>query len=205
MQIRWSVIPIILLIMFLLTGACTSGGSPSAVPASTYQGMAASPAETSPAAGDAGTFSLTVDSLAPGAVLPDVYTCKGTSTSPPVSWTGTPPGTKSLVLIVEDPDAPKGMFTHWLVYNIPPGDGGIAPGQANGKTLDDGAQQGEGSSGSRGYYPACPPVGSTHRYIFRIYASDQYLSLPTADRAAIDDALAGHTIATTAFMTTFTR
>ena len=69
-------------------------------------------------------------------------------------------------------------------------DGELAQGQANAKVLSNGAQQGESSNGFRGYYPPCPPIGSTHRYIFRLYALDRYLTLPTADRAAIDQALA---------------
>ena len=125
--------------------------------------------------------------------------------SPQVSWSGIPAGTKSLVLILEDPDAPSGIFTHWLVYNIPPRDGEFAQGQANAKVLSNGAQQGESSNGFRGYYPPCPPLGSTHRYIFRLYALDLYIALPTADRAAIDQALAGQTIAKTEFITTFSR
>lgn len=67
-----------------------------------------------------GRFSLQVDALAPGSVLPDMYTCKGAMESPELSWENIPTGTKSLVLIVDDPDAPKGTFTHWLLYNIPP-------------------------------------------------------------------------------------
>ena len=163
------------------------------------------PAHSVQSATSAGTLTLRVDSLSPGSVLPDVYTCKGTMESPQVSWSGIPAGTKSLVLIIEDPDAPSGIFTHWLVYNIPPRDGELAQGQANAKVLSNGAQQGESSNGFRGYYPPCPPLGSTHRYIFRLYALDLYLALPTADRAAIDQALAGQTIAKTEFITTFSR
>jgi phosphatidylethanolamine-binding protein (PEBP) family uncharacterized protein len=71
--------------------------------------------------------------------------------------------------------------------------------------LSNEAQQGESSNGFRGYYPPCPPIGSTHRYIFRLYAADLYFSLPTADRAAIGQALTGHTLTTTEFTTTFKR
>ena len=119
-----------------------------------------------------GTLSLGVGSLSPGSALPDVYTCKGASESPQVSWSGIPAGTKSLVLILEDPDAPTGVFTHWLVYNIPPRIRGVAQGQPNAKVLSNEAQQGESSTGQRGYYPPCPPPGSTHRYIFHLYALD---------------------------------
>jgi Raf kinase inhibitor-like YbhB/YbcL family protein len=146
-----------------------------------------------------------VASLSPGTSLPEVYTCKGASESPEVSWSGIPAGTKSLVLILEDPDAPSGKFTHWLVYNIPPQSGELAQAQPNAKVLSNEAQQGESSTGFRGYYPPCPPVGSTHRYIFRLYALDLYLALPTADRAAIDQAMADHTLAKTEFTTTFGR
>jgi Raf kinase inhibitor-like YbhB/YbcL family protein len=146
-----------------------------------------------------------VDTLSTGAALPDVYTCKGAGESPEVAWSGIPAGTKSLVLILDDPDAPAGTFTHWLVYNIPPGCGDLAQGQPNVKVLSNDAQQGESSTGSRGYFPPCPPIGSTHRYIFHLYAADIYLALPTADRAAIDEALNGHTLAKTEFTTTFKR
>ena len=100
---------------------------------------------------------------------------------------------------------PMVLYTHWLVYNIPPPIRGACTGQPNAKVLSNGAQQGESSNGFRGYYPPCPPIGSTHRYIFRLYALDLYLTLPTADRAAIDQALAGQTIAKTEFITTFSR
>jgi hypothetical protein len=123
-----------------------------------------------------------VDILIPGAALPDVYTCKGAGESPKVSRRGIPDGTKSLVIILDDPDAPTGTFTHWLVYNIPPGSGELAQGRPNDKVLSNDAQQGESSTGSRGYFPPCPPIGSTHRYIFHLYALDLYLPLPSADR-----------------------
>jgi len=153
-----------------------------------------------------GTLTLTVDSLSPGNSLPKVYTCDGSGESPEVSWSGIPVGTKSLVLIVDDPDAPTGTFTHWLVYNIPPTSGGLAQGPTSAtKVLSNDAQQGESSNGFRGYYYPCPPPGSTHRYIFRLYAADIYITLPTADRAAIDKALNEHTLEKTEFITTYTR
>jgi hypothetical protein len=77
-----------------------------------------------------GTFTLTVDSLSPGDVLPELYICKGAGDSPEISWSGIPDGTKSLVLIADDPDVPAGRFTHWLVYNIPPVSGDLAQGQS---------------------------------------------------------------------------
>jgi Raf kinase inhibitor-like YbhB/YbcL family protein len=146
-----------------------------------------------------------VASLTPGAILPDIYSCKGAGESPAISWDGIPDGTKSLVLILDDPDAPAGPFTHWIVYNIPPTAGGLAPAQPNAKVLASGAQQGETTAGSRGYYPPCPPIGTTHRYVFRLYAVDMDITQPTADRNSIDWALNGHTLTKAEFTTTFRR
>jgi hypothetical protein len=144
-------------------------------------------------------------SLSPGSVLPDVYTCKGASESPEVAWSGVPNSTKSLVLILDDPDAPNGRFTHWIVFNIPPDSHGFSRAQPNTKVLANGAQQGRNSDGSRSYYPPCPPIGTTHRYVFRLYAVDMDITQPTADRESIDWALTGHTIAATEFTTKFKR
>ena len=205
MDIRWFILFLLLLSGFVYFGGCTSTTSPS--PGQSPTGSS-HPAQSGPqvqSAVSSGIFTLRVDSLSPGSVLPDVYTCKGTMASPQVAWSGIPEGTKSLVLILEDPDAPNGVYTHWLVYNIPPLDGEIAQGQTNAKVLSNGAQQGESSNGFRGYYPPCPPIGSTHHYLFRLYALDLYLTLPTADRAAIEQALASQTIAQTEFITTFSR
>ena len=206
MQNRWFTFLVIVLTGCVIFGGCTSTTSPSAPqspsgsPQPVQSGQQSVQSTTS-----SGTLTLGVASLSPGSALPDVYTCKGASESPQVSWSGIPAGTKSLVLILEDPDAPTGVFTHWLVYNIPPGSGEFAQGQPNAKVLSNEAQQGESSTGQRGYYPPCPPPGSTHRYIFHLYALDWYLSLPTADRASINEALNGHMLAKTEFITTFTR
>jgi Raf kinase inhibitor-like YbhB/YbcL family protein len=150
-------------------------------------------------------LTIRVDSLSKGAILPDIYTCKGSGISPPVSWDGIPPGTKSLVLILDDPDAPNGSFTHWIVFNIPPVNGELAQAQPNAKVLAIGAQQGDTSSGSRGYYPPCPPIGETHHYVFRLYAVDMDITQPTADRSSIEWALNGHTIENTEIVTIFKR
>jgi Raf kinase inhibitor-like YbhB/YbcL family protein len=206
MHNRWLIIAGVIIIAFLIFGGCTSTAPPPAAaspPVSPAPAQPAYPGTQSSASSE--TFTLNVDSLAPGSVLPDLYTCKGASESPEVSWDGVPPGTKSLALVLDDPDAPDGRFTHWIIYNIPPESGGLARGQPNAKVLASGAQQGDHSAGSRGYYPPCPPVGTTHRYIFRLYAVDMDITQPTADRDSIDWALTGHTVATTEFITTFKR
>jgi Raf kinase inhibitor-like YbhB/YbcL family protein len=206
MHIRWSVFSAVILSVLVIFGGCTSTKPQSAVqpvPGTLQQ----TPSGQQPAqsAVSSAKLTLAVDSLSQGAALPDVYTCKGAGESPRVSWSGIPREAKSLVLIVDDPDAPAGTFTHWLVYNIPPEQGELAQGQPFLKVLSNDAQQGESSTGSRGYYPPCPPLGSTHRYIFRLYAVDMDITQPTADRASIDWALTGHTIAKTEFTTTFGR
>lgn len=160
------------------------------------------PAQVSTASED---FTLTVDSVTPGATLPQEFTCTGSSRTPGVSWVNVPSGTKSFVLILDDPDAASGTFTHWLIYNIPPDAMSIDPGQPDGKVLSDGAQIGMNSADSRGYYPPCPPPGKAHRYIFRLYAVDMIISQPTADRASIDWALSGHTLGKSQVVTTFKR
>ena len=200
MQIRWLISTILIIVILLLFG-CISTAPP---PATSTTPSPTQPAYETTSAVTSG-LTIRVDSLGAGSPLPDAYTCKGASESPQVSWDGIPVGTKSLVLIMDDPDAPNGRFTHWIVYNIPPVSGELARAQQNAKVLSTGAQQGDTSAGSRGYYPPCPPIGTTHRYVFRLYAVDMDITQPTADRDSIDWALTGHTIAETKFTTTFTR
>ena len=193
----------VILISLLVSGGCTSVAPSYPAPVTPAPDISLSHTTSSPV--PPGTFMLNVDSLAPGSALPEIYSCKGAGESPAVSWDGIPAGTKSLVLILEDPDAPSGTFTHWLVYNIPIDARNIPAGQTAQKVLSSGAQQGDTSAGSRGYYPPCPPVGTTHRYIFRLYAVDMDITQPTANRDSIDWALQGHTLAKTEFFTTLKR
>jgi len=162
------------------------------------------PVTNSPATGK-GSFSVRVDALATGAVLPEAYTCTGAGESPAVSWENVPQGTKSFVLIVDDPDAPAGTFTHWLVYNIPQDIRQIYRAQPNAKVLANGAQQGDNSAGSRGYFPPCPPIGPAHHYVFSVYALDYEISMPTADREGIDWAITNHVLGRANAITTFKR
>jgi len=191
----------VLIIVVVIAGGCTSTApsspsSPAPSPTADQQGN--TPVH-------AGAFSVRADALTPGSVLPDIYTCKGAGETPEVVWDGVPSGTKSLALVLDDPDAPNGSFTHWIVFNLPPDSHGLARAQPNAKVLANGGQQGETSAGSRVYYPPCPPPGSTHRYVFRLYAVDMDITQPTADRDSLDWALTGHTLAKTEFTTTFRR
>lgn len=103
--------------------------------------------------------------------IPDKYTCKGEGVSVPLEFLEIPPETKSLALIMEDPDAPSGTFTHWKVEGIDPTVENVAEG-----TVPRGGTLGRTSIGSTGYVPPCPPSG-THRYIFKLFALDEKLNI----------------------------
>ena len=134
-------------------------------------------------------MKVTSSAFHEGANIPSKFTCDGSDTSPPLQIAGVLSGAKSLVLIVDDPDAPGGLFTHWLVWNIPPQTGSIAEGSAP-KGV-----QGANDFGKSGYRGPCPPPG-THRYSFKIFALDRELELGSgAKRSQVDAAMKGHVIA----------
>jgi len=121
--------------------------------------------------------------------IPSKFTCDGSDTSPPLQITGVPSEAKSLVLIVDDPDAPGGLFTHWLTWNIPPQTNSISEGNAS-KGV-----HGTNDFGKPGYKGPCPPLG-THRYSFKIYALDREVDLRGgAKRSQLDAAMKGHVVA----------
>jgi Raf kinase inhibitor-like YbhB/YbcL family protein len=117
-------------------------------------------------------FVLSSPAFSTGQVIPAKYTCDGENLSPPLQWSGAPPGTRSFVLIIEDPDAPSGVFRHWAVYNLPPELTALPEGigrQASAETL----HQGVNDFGHRRYDGPCPPPGhGTHHYHFRLAALD---------------------------------
>ena len=140
------------------------------------------------AAGGA-TMKITSSAFHEGGNIPSKFTCDGSDTSPPLQIAGVPSDAKSLVLIVDDPDAPGGLFTHWLVWNIPPHTTSISEG--NGPT----GVQGANDFGKSGYRGPCPPSGA-HRYSFKIFALDRELELRSgARRSQVDAAMKGHVIA----------
>jgi Raf kinase inhibitor-like YbhB/YbcL family protein len=124
-----------------------------------------------------------------GANIPSKFTCDGSDTNPPLQISGVPAEAKSLVLIADDPDAPGGLFTHWVIWNIPPRTSSIADGSAP-KGV-----KGTNDFGRSGYGAPCPPSG-THRYYFRVLALDRELDLGSgAKRGQLDAAMKGHVIA----------
>jgi len=123
--------------------------------------------------------------------IPRRHTCDGADASPPLAWTGVPDGTHSLALLVEDPDARRGTWVHWLVYDIPPGAGEIP----EGGPLPDGAREGRTDFGEPGYGGPCPPPGPPHRYVFRLFALDADMGLPDgASRADLLREISGHVL-----------
>jgi Raf kinase inhibitor-like YbhB/YbcL family protein len=150
------------------------------------------------AAGGA-NMKITSSAFQEGASIPSKFSCDGANTSPPLQIAEVPSGAKSLVLIVDDPDAPSGLFTHWAVWNISPQTDAIAEGSRP-KGV-----QGTNDFGKSGYGGPCPPSG-THRYYFKIFALDRELDLPFgAKRSQLDAAMKGHVVAQGELMGRYSR
>jgi Raf kinase inhibitor-like YbhB/YbcL family protein len=150
------------------------------------------------AAGGA-TVKITSSAFQEGASIPSKFTCEGGDTSPPLQIAGVPAGAKSLVLIVDDPDAPGGLFTHWMLWNISPQTNAISEGSAP-KGV-----HGANDFGKSGYGGPCPPSG-THRYYFKILALDRELDLPSGTkRSQLDAAMKGHVVARGELMGRYSR
>ncbi len=115
-------------------------------------------------------MNLTSKSFQEGAPIPVKYTCDGDDTSPHIRWDNIPKDTTTLALIMEDPDAPSGTFTHWILYNIPTGDHVLEPVVPIAKKLENGAVHGKNDFGKYGYRGPCPPKGEEHRYFFKLFA-----------------------------------
>ncbi len=143
---------------------------------------------------------VTSSAFAQGGNIPTKYSCDGQSDSPPLQWSGAPADTKSYALIVDDPDAPSGTFTHWVAYDIP----------ASVTSAAEGANQigksGKNGAGKPGYTGPCPPRG-THRYFFHLYALDvPTLNLPDgASKDAVTAAMQGHILAQAELMGKYSR
>lgn len=140
----------------------------------------------------ASTLSLHSPAFAANSAIPVQYTCDGADKAPPLIWQDAPDNTKTFVLIMDDPDAPTGVWDHWILLNIPAKIGQLA---AGGETPSD-ALSLQNSWGSSGYRGPCPPAGR-HHYRFRLYALDINLPLSgSASRAELEQAMAGHILST---------
>lgn len=158
--------------------------------------------EVSPVEERIRTIRLESTAFPEGGMIPRKYTCDGEDVSPPLAWSNVPEAARSLVLICDDPDAPAGTWTHWVLFNLPAevtalserlppeGDVQVASGGA-----EHAARQGRNDFGKLGYGGPCPPSG-THRYYFRLCALDTTLSLkPGASRKQVLGAMEGHVLA----------
>jgi len=142
-----------------------------------------------------------------GGGIPVQYTCDDANVSPPLRWGGIPKDSQSLALICEDPDAPSGVFVHWLIFNLPPIVSDLSEAVPTTETLvESGAVQGRNDFGNIGYDGPCPPPGKPHRYFFRLYALDTKLRLQAgATRQEFERAANGHILATGHLMGTYKR
>lgn len=145
------------------------------------------------------TLHVTSPAFQPGQAIPRVHSCHGDDVSPELAIAGVPQGAAALALVVDDPDAPRGTWTHWTAWDLPAGTAALAEGKPAPGV------EGTTSSGEVGYHGPCPPSG-THRYFFRVFALDRKLGLPPG--ASVEDvwaALDKHVLAWGELMGTFTR
>jgi Raf kinase inhibitor-like YbhB/YbcL family protein len=136
------------------------------------------------------SIHITSSAFKEGDKIPRIYTCDDQNVSPPLAWTGVPTNTVSLAMIMDDPDAPGGMWVHWVLYNLPADLTSLEQGK-NGR-----GTEGKNDFGKMGYGGPCPPRGSNHRYFIKIYALDGILDLKAgATKAEVEKAMKGHILA----------
>jgi Raf kinase inhibitor-like YbhB/YbcL family protein len=151
-------------------------------------------------------FTLTSSVFQNEGEIPSRYTCEGTDPSPPLSWSGAPDGTKHFALIVDDPDAPdpkapKMVYVHWVVYDIPSGTSSLAEGAS--ESPPSGARDGVNDFKRSGWGGPCPPIGR-HRYFFKLYALDAPLGdLGSPRKDAVLAAMEGHVLGQATLMGTY--
>ncbi len=152
-------------------------------------------------------FILTSSAFKDGATIPGKHTCDGVDVSPPLAWSGTPAGTRSVALIADDPDAPGGTWVHWVLYNLPAEVSELPENIAKVESLDlGGARQGRTDFRRPGYGGPCPPPGPAHRYFFKLYALDTRLELKAgAQKKDVEAALEGHALGSAQIMGTYAR
>jgi Raf kinase inhibitor-like YbhB/YbcL family protein len=157
------------------------------------------------ASADAGLLMHSIN-FAANAPIPAIYTCSGDNKSPALAWTGVPVTAKTLAIVVRDPDAPRGSYVHWVLYNLPANISALPEAVPTTPTIVEGAEQGVNGSGKTGYQGPCPPPGPTHHYHFNLYALDSKLDLPAGATAAeVEQAMKGHVVASAEVIGTFAR
>lgn len=155
--------------------------------------------------GQAMAFQMTSSAFAQGGVIPRQYTCDGQDVSPPLQWGEPPAGTRSFALIGDDPDAPVGIWVHWVLYNLPAAARSLPEALATDATLPDGSRNGQNSWKRLGYGGPCPPSG-THRYFFKLYALDTVLDIKSgANKQQLLTAMEGHILGQAELMGVYSR
>ena len=150
---------------------------------------------------ESGGFALTSSAFAPGETIPNLHTCDGEDISPPLVWSGAPAQVKSFALLCDDPDAPRGTWVHWVLYDLDPGLTELPAALPRTAAVAGGAVQGKNDFGKLGYGGPCPPRGPAHRYFFRLLALDRQLGLPAgATMREVLAAAEGHILARTELM-----
>jgi Raf kinase inhibitor-like YbhB/YbcL family protein len=145
-------------------------------------------------------FALESSAFDHAQAIPNRYTCDGEDLSPPLGWANIPGEARSLALLVDDPDAPSGVFTHWVAWGLDPGAGGLGEGEAA-------PGEGRNDFGTVGYRGPCPPRGhGRHRYVFRLYALDRELELHSgAGKVDLEQAITEHVLTTAELVGTYER
>ena len=165
-------------------------------------GSLATPAYADDAAA-AKTFTLATTAVLDEGAIPVLYTCDGKDIQPQFSWTNLPAKTQTLAILFTDPDAPGGIFYHWVLFNVAKATKNLPEGMPKAPA---GAMLGKNSFAKTQYNGPCPPKGSAHTYIFTLYALDTKLSAPaSADGKAVLDAMKGHIVGQAKLKTTYSR
>jgi len=147
---------------------------------------------------------LTSAAFAYGDKIPVRFTCEGDDVSPPLQWSGAPVETRGFALIMDDPDAPRGTWVHWVLFNLTGETVELTPAVPTLPELPSGARHGRNTAGDMAYAGPCPPPGKPHRYFFRLYALDIMLGLrPGATREELEQAMDQHILGQGTLMGTY--
>jgi len=146
-------------------------------------------------------FGISSPSFQNGKDIPKKFTCDGEDVSPALSWTDPPQGSKSFTLIADDPDAPRGTWTHWVLYDLPAPTTNLPEGVPKTGELTAGGRQGTNDFPKIGYGGPCPPPGKPHRYFFKLYALDSQLNLKAGtSKQEVEHAMQNHILGRTELM-----